>query len=138
MSYAKFKIEAFKQKFGRTDTMFNVEPNLTGLTFNGKGTVNKGEAYRCYIYPEAGKYLPQVIEVTGTLSTYAFKYDYTTGEIYIPSGEIIDDVIITATASDLDTNVPVTLNVQKITADTYDSTTTHTGQSFVILNIIRL
>ena len=110
--------------------------DLDGLTYEGATVVAaEGAAYTCTLVPEAGKYLPQVISVTGTTSAYAFKYDYTTGVIYIPSGEIYGDITITAAAVDYETNVPAVLEVAAVTASPYDGTTTYENETFFVLNI---
>lgn len=132
-------ITSFKRKYIKhhgSNSALKVIPNLTELSFEGEQFVESGVAYECKLVPSSGKYLPQVISITGTKSKYAFAYDYTTGVIYIPSGEIIGDIAITATASDINHNIPAVLSMTKQTNNTYDGATTLTGQSYIILNVV--
>ena len=132
MNYAKFKIGQMKRQVAEQGIRIDgVTFNLTNLKVAYSSELVIGSAYTCTLEPKAGYYLPQMISVTGTTSTYGFKYDYTTGVIYIPSDEIIGDIVITAVADNVNNNVPAVL---KVVYDTIETPETGSGNG-VLLNI---
>ena len=133
MDYAKFKVRQLQRNIIPIESGANF--NLTNLKVVHESELAEGMAYTCTLEPMSGYYLPQVISVEGTVSAYGFKYDYTTGVIYIPSDEIIGELTITAEASEINNNIPAVLEVKKCSSDTYDGTTTYTGESFVLIKV---
>ena len=137
MDFAKFKVRQLQRQIATTGEIFvdGVTFDLTNLRVASSSELIEGSAYTCTLEPEAGYYLPQVISITGTTSAYGFKYDYTTGVIYIPSDEVIGDIVITAVASEIETNIPAVLYVEKDTDTTYDGTTHRSEESFVLITV---
>jgi hypothetical protein len=133
MNYTRFKINRLQRNTGLGYHKVNL--NLTDLTIEGKTYVADGEAYTCTLVALNGKYLPQVIDITGTTSRYAFKYDYTTGVIYIPSSKIYNDITIIAEASDVNNNIPAVLDVQMRTSTTTDGVDDYSEQTFLKIDV---
>ena len=112
MDYAKFKVRQMQRQIATQGVRIDgVTFNLKNLKVAHSSELIIGSAYTCTLEPKAGYYLPQMISITGTTSTYGFKYDYTTGVIYIPSDEVIGDIVITAEADTVNNNVPAVLQI---------------------------
>lgn len=137
MNFAKFKVRQLQRQITAHGGVLveGVTFDLTNLKIASSSELVEGSAYTCTIEPETGYYLPQEISITGTASPYGFKYDYTTGVIYISSDEVIGEITITAEASEVNYDVPAVLEVTKKTSATYDGTTSYSGESFVLLTI---
>ncbi len=138
MNFAKFKVrqmqrQALKQEGGIV--VGGVTFELTNIEVAHSSELIIGSAYTCTLEAISGYDLPLVVSVTGTASVCGFKYDYTTGVIYIPSDEVIGNIVITAVAVNDSRNEQAVLEATKITSDTYDGTTTYTGESFILLDI---
>lgn len=133
MGYARFKINRMKRNGGAGYRA--VRLNLTDLSFSGKTYVVDEEAYTCTLSAENGKYLPQIIDITGTKSRYAFKYDYTTGVIYIPSGEIIEDITITAVADTINNNIPAVMEVHTDTRTNTDGVNKYADETCLLIDV---
>ena len=136
MNYSDFK-KSQALKYHSVNSAIKVKSKLTGLTLNGEKIITEaGTPYQATLVPQSGKYLPRVIDITGTKSRYAFKYDYTTGVIYIPSDEIYEDITVIAEADTVNNNVPAVLQVQKISMSShYVDGVKYTSQSFLALNV---
>jgi len=135
MNLAQFKHAYLTQHSIAAGSGHKVLARVSGLLLKGRRSVEDGEDYTCTLIPHDGKYLPRVISVTGTVSPYAFMYDYTTGVVYIPGDEIHGTITITAHAVDYATNIPAQILVRKITADTYDGENTYSRESFFGITI---
>ena len=135
MSFSKFKLNAMKKtgSVGGLRAIFR----LTNLKVVEESEIAEGAAWQCTIAPSgSGYYLPQVISITGTTSKYAFKYDYTTGVIYIPSGEITkNNIIITAVADTKNNNVPAVLDIEMIKSNTYHGGDVLSNETFALINV---
>ena len=132
MNYTQFKTR--RMKF-TTDLYHRVELELTNINCEGNKLVLDGSAYKCKLVPVNGKFLPRVIHITGTKSDYSFKYDYTTGDVEIPSGEIYGNIKIFASASDDNCDIPIVLEVSKVNSSTYDGVNKYDNESFILLDI---
>lgn len=133
MNYTRFKTNRMKRNGGAGYRA--VRFNLVDLSFSGKTYVVDGETYTCTLNAENGKYLPQVIDITGTKSSYAFKYDYTTGVIYIPSGEIIGDITITAIADTTNNNIPAVMEVHTEVRTNTDGVNEYADENCLFIDV---
>lgn len=137
MKYLKSKIRQLNKhidEVAKNVVVDGVSAELTNLVVADSSELVVGQAYSCTIAPSNGFYLPPVISVTGTTSAYGFKYDHTTGVIYIPSDEVIGDIIITAEASDMNWNIPAQFEVAKITSNTYLNKV-YEQEKFLLINV---
>jgi len=137
MDLSKFKVKQMQRQASKKKMVIpdGVAFDLKNLIVVSTSEFAAGSAYTCTLAPKTGYYLPQVISVGGTNSAYGFKYDYTTGVVYIPSDEVIGNIVIAAEASKTETNVPAVFEVTKITATTYDGTTEYADETFILLDI---
>lgn len=109
MNYLRNKIRQLNryiEEVSENVVVDGVSAELTNLVIADSSELVAGQAYTCTLVPSTGFYLPPVISIAGTTSTYGFKYDHTTGVIYIPSDEVIGNIVIIAEASDVNWNVP--------------------------------
>ena len=133
MNYAQFKQSCLKIHHSSTSIKAIFE--LTDLKVVTQSKLAENEAWTCQISPTNGQYLPQVIDITGTKSRFAFKYDYTTGVIFIPSDEITGDITITAIADTVNNNIPAVMEVHTTTRTNTDGVNEYPDENCLFIDV---
>ena len=133
MNYAQFKQSYLKIHHSSTSIKAIFE--LTDLKVVTQSKLAENEAWTCQISPTNGHYLPQVIDITGTKSRFAFKYDYITGVIFIPSDEITGDITITAIADTVNNNIPAIMEVHTEVRTNTDGVNEYADENCLFIDV---
>ena len=134
-NYLQWKISNMRKAVSN-GMMYDVTFSLTGLSAVGKPKATENKVYTCTLVPNSGKWLPHSLSVLCNSEPCKFSYDYVTGVITIPKEYIVGNIEIEAIGADYNTATTAILEVEKITSDTYvSSSASYTGEEFLLLSI---